>query len=83
MYLLKSVCYAVVDNVCKPLCLSSGRKDQMDEGLAGRRRQYEGQIHNLTKELNHYRTANLELSNKLRDVFGSVSQPKELPKGKV
>uniref|UniRef100_A0A3B5LTC1 Kinesin family member 7 n=1 Tax=Xiphophorus couchianus TaxID=32473 RepID=A0A3B5LTC1_9TELE len=56
-------------------------REQMDEGLAGRRRQYEGQIHNLTKELNHYRTANLELSNKLRDVFGSVSQPKELPKG--
>ncbi|PWA17304.1 hypothetical protein CCH79_00010459 [Gambusia affinis] len=55
-------------------------REQMDEGLAGRRRQYEGQIHNLTKELNHYRTANLELSNKLRDVFGSVSQPKELPK---
>ncbi|XP_054892935.1 kinesin-like protein kif7 [Poeciliopsis prolifica] len=55
-------------------------REQMDEGLAGRRRQYEGQIHNLTKELNHYRTANLELSSKLRDVFGSVSQPKELLK---
>uniref|UniRef100_A0A3B5M0W8 Kinesin family member 7 n=1 Tax=Xiphophorus couchianus TaxID=32473 RepID=A0A3B5M0W8_9TELE len=48
------------------------------ESLAGRRRQYEGQIHNLTKELNHYRTANLELSNKLRDVFASDAKPKNL-----
>ncbi|KAM9860489.1 LOW QUALITY PROTEIN: kinesin-like protein kif7 [Aulostomus maculatus] len=52
-------------------------REQMDEGLAGRQRQYEGWIHNLSKELNHYKAANLELSNKLREVCGSVSQPKE------
>lgn len=52
----------------------------MDEGLAGRQRQYEGQIHNLIKELNHFRAANLELSNKLRDLCGPVCQPKEHPK---
>uniref|UniRef100_A0A3Q2NXD5 Kinesin family member 7 n=1 Tax=Fundulus heteroclitus TaxID=8078 RepID=A0A3Q2NXD5_FUNHE len=57
-------------------------REQMDEGLAGRQRQYEGQIHNLIKELNHYRTTNLELSNKLRELCGSVGQPKEPPKGK-
>ncbi|MEQ2214451.1 hypothetical protein XENOCAPTIV_007746, partial [Xenoophorus captivus] len=56
---------------------------QMDEGLAGRQRQYEGQIQNLIKEINHHRTTNLELSNKLRELCGSVSQPKEHPKGKV
>ncbi|XP_035992427.1 kinesin-like protein kif7 [Fundulus heteroclitus] len=55
-------------------------REQMDEGLAGRQRQYEGQIHNLIKELNHYRTTNLELSNKLRELCGSVGQPKEPPK---
>uniref|UniRef100_A0A3Q1FFA8 Kinesin family member 7 n=1 Tax=Acanthochromis polyacanthus TaxID=80966 RepID=A0A3Q1FFA8_9TELE len=51
-------------------------------GLAGRQRQYEGWIHNLSKELNHYKAANLELSNKLREFCGSASQPKEHPKGK-
>ncbi|MEQ2288741.1 Kinesin-like protein kif7, partial [Ameca splendens] len=55
-------------------------REQMDEGLAGRQRQYEGQIHNLIKEINHHRTTNLELSNKLRELCGSVSQPKEHPK---
>uniref|UniRef100_A0A8C6UTQ1 Kinesin family member 7 n=1 Tax=Neogobius melanostomus TaxID=47308 RepID=A0A8C6UTQ1_9GOBI len=39
-------------------------RDQMDEGLAGRQRQYEGWIHNLHKELNHYKAANLELKGK-------------------
>ncbi|XP_015229046.1 PREDICTED: kinesin-like protein KIF7 [Cyprinodon variegatus] len=58
-------------------------REQLDEGLAGRQRQYEGHIHNLVKELNHCRTTNLELSNKLREICGSVSQPKEHPKGKV
>uniref|UniRef100_A0A8D0CZM0 Kinesin family member 7 n=1 Tax=Sander lucioperca TaxID=283035 RepID=A0A8D0CZM0_SANLU len=43
-----------------------------DEGLAGRQRQYEGWIHNLSKELNHYKAANLELSNKLREICGST-----------
>ncbi|XP_041844251.1 kinesin-like protein kif7 isoform X2 [Melanotaenia boesemani] len=55
-------------------------REQMDEGLAGRQRQYEGWIHNLKKELNHYKAANLELSNKMRELCGSVSQPKEHPK---
>ncbi|XP_074470332.1 kinesin-like protein kif7 isoform X2 [Sebastes fasciatus] len=52
-------------------------REQKDEGLAGRQRQYEGWIHNLSKELNHYKAANLELSNKLRELCGSVGQPKE------
>ncbi|KAM9825094.1 kinesin-like protein kif7 [Syngnathus typhle] len=52
-------------------------REQMDEGLAGRQRQYEGWIHGLSKELNHYKAANLELSNKLREFCGSSSQPKE------
>lgn len=55
--------------------------EQMDEGLAGRQRQYEGWIHNLSKELNHYKAANLELSNKLRELCASASQQKEHPKG--
>uniref|UniRef100_A0A8C1WUM2 Kinesin family member 7 n=1 Tax=Cyprinus carpio TaxID=7962 RepID=A0A8C1WUM2_CYPCA len=33
-------------------------REQMDEGLAGRQRQYEGLIHNLTKELNFCKIAN-------------------------
>uniref|UniRef100_A0A665SZD2 Kinesin motor domain-containing protein n=1 Tax=Echeneis naucrates TaxID=173247 RepID=A0A665SZD2_ECHNA len=57
-------------------------REQMDEGLAGRQRQYEGWIHNLSKELNHYKAVNLDLSNKLREFCGSVSQPKEHVKGK-
>nr|XP_019954441.1 PREDICTED: kinesin-like protein KIF7 isoform X1 [Paralichthys olivaceus]XP_019954442.1 PREDICTED: kinesin-like protein KIF7 isoform X1 [Paralichthys olivaceus] len=52
-------------------------REQMDEGLAGRQRQYEGWIHNLSKELNHFKAANVELSNKLRELCGSASQPKE------
>uniref|UniRef100_A0A665TK01 Kinesin motor domain-containing protein n=1 Tax=Echeneis naucrates TaxID=173247 RepID=A0A665TK01_ECHNA len=52
-------------------------REQMDEGLAGRQRQYEGWIHNLSKELNHYKAVNLDLSNKLREFCGSVSQPKD------
>uniref|UniRef100_A0A6Q2YZW9 Kinesin motor domain-containing protein n=1 Tax=Esox lucius TaxID=8010 RepID=A0A6Q2YZW9_ESOLU len=43
-------------------------REQIDEGLAGRQRQYEGWIHNLNKELSHLKTVNLELSNRLRDV---------------
>ncbi|KAM9817173.1 kinesin-like protein kif7 [Neosynchiropus ocellatus] len=54
-------------------------REQLDEGLAGRQRQYEGWIHNLSLELNHYKAANLELSNKLRDVH--VSQSKEPTRG--
>ncbi|KAF7656442.1 hypothetical protein LDENG_00041100 [Lucifuga dentata] len=52
-------------------------REQMDEGLAGRQRQYEGWIHNLSKELNHYKAANLELSNKVRELCSSANQPKE------
>ena len=55
----------------------------MDEGLAGRQRQYEGWIHNLSKELNHYKTANLELSNWFRELCGNTSQPMEQGKGNV
>uniref|UniRef100_A0A4W6C5W4 Kinesin family member 7 n=1 Tax=Lates calcarifer TaxID=8187 RepID=A0A4W6C5W4_LATCA len=47
-------------------------REQIDEGLAGRQRQYEGWIHNLSKELNHYKATNVELSNKLRELCGSV-----------
>uniref|UniRef100_A0A8C8FD78 Kinesin motor domain-containing protein n=1 Tax=Oncorhynchus tshawytscha TaxID=74940 RepID=A0A8C8FD78_ONCTS len=56
-------------------------REQMDEGLAGRQRQYEGWIHNLSKELNHYKTANLELSNRFRELCGNTSQPMEQGKG--
>ncbi|XP_070683662.1 kinesin-like protein kif7 [Pempheris klunzingeri] len=52
-------------------------REQIDEGLAGRQRQFEGWIHNLSKELNHYKAANLELSNKLRELCSSASQPKD------
>ncbi|KAM8893627.1 kinesin-like protein kif7 isoform 2-T3 [Spinachia spinachia] len=52
-------------------------REQIDEGLAGRQRQYEGWIHNLSKELTHYKTANLELSNKLRELCGSGFQTKD------
>uniref|UniRef100_A0A3P8VAL4 Kinesin family member 7 n=1 Tax=Cynoglossus semilaevis TaxID=244447 RepID=A0A3P8VAL4_CYNSE len=45
-------------------------RDQMDEGLAGRQRQFEVWIHNLSKELNHYKAANVELNNKVRELCG-------------
>uniref|UniRef100_A0A8C5I8T6 Kinesin motor domain-containing protein n=1 Tax=Gouania willdenowi TaxID=441366 RepID=A0A8C5I8T6_GOUWI len=57
-------------------------REQIDEGLAGRQRQYEGWIHNLSKELNHYKAANLELSTRLRELCSSATQQKETPKGK-
>lgn len=56
-------------------------REQMDEGLAGRQRQFEGWIHNLSKELNHYKAANLELSTKLRELCGAANQAKEHTKG--
>ncbi|XP_030622220.1 kinesin-like protein kif7 [Chanos chanos] len=56
-------------------------REQMDEGLAGRQRQYEGLIHSLTKELSHYKAVNQELSNKLREMCGQTSQPGEQGKG--
>lgn len=46
----------------------------MDEGLAGRQRQYEGLIHNLSKELNLYKAANQDLNNKIRDMCGLGDQ---------
>lgn len=49
-------------------------RDQMDEGLAGRQRQYEGLIHNLSKELNLYKAANQDLNNKIRDMCGLGDQ---------
>uniref|UniRef100_A0A4W4G963 Kinesin motor domain-containing protein n=1 Tax=Electrophorus electricus TaxID=8005 RepID=A0A4W4G963_ELEEL len=45
-----------------------------DEGLAGRQRQYEGLIHNLSKELSLCKAANLELSDKIRDMCGPTCQ---------
>uniref|UniRef100_A0A8C4GFV7 Kinesin family member 7 n=1 Tax=Dicentrarchus labrax TaxID=13489 RepID=A0A8C4GFV7_DICLA len=57
-------------------------REQIDEGLAGRQRQFEGWIHNLTKELNHYKAANLELSNKLRDMEKLNRCPEDIPGGR-
>uniref|UniRef100_A0A8C3B1D1 Kinesin family member 7 n=1 Tax=Cyclopterus lumpus TaxID=8103 RepID=A0A8C3B1D1_CYCLU len=51
-------------------------REQIDEGFAGRQRQYEGWIRNLSMELTHYKTANLELSNKLRELCGVSSMEK-------
>ncbi|XP_072516812.1 kinesin-like protein kif7 [Salminus brasiliensis] len=56
-------------------------RDQMDEGLAGRQRQYEGLIHNLSKELNLCKAANQELNNKIKDMCGSVGQSGDQSKG--
>uniref|UniRef100_A0AAX7VCI5 Kinesin motor domain-containing protein n=1 Tax=Astatotilapia calliptera TaxID=8154 RepID=A0AAX7VCI5_ASTCA len=55
-------------------------REQMDEGLLGRQRQYEGWILNLSRELNHYKAANVELNNKLRELCGSSTQPKDMEK---
>ncbi|KAL7866790.1 hypothetical protein AOLI_G00146040 [Acnodon oligacanthus] len=55
--------------------------DQMDEGLAGRQRQYEGLIHSLSKELNMYKAANQELSNKIKDMCGPTVQSGDQSKG--
>ncbi|XP_036442928.1 kinesin-like protein kif7 isoform X1 [Colossoma macropomum] len=56
-------------------------RDQMDEGLAGRQRQYEGLIHNLSKELNMCKAANQELSNKIKDMCGPTGQSGDQSKG--
>lgn len=55
--------------------------EQIDEGLAGKQRQFEGWIHNLNKELNHYKAVNVELSSKLKEFCGSAIQQKEHVKG--
>lgn len=58
--------------------------EQIDEGLAGKQRQYEGWIHNLSKELNHYKAANLELNTRLKEVCSSVNQqPRDPAKGNI
>uniref|UniRef100_A0A671KVD2 Kinesin-like protein kif7 n=1 Tax=Sinocyclocheilus anshuiensis TaxID=1608454 RepID=A0A671KVD2_9TELE len=56
-------------------------REQMDEGLAGRQRQYEGLIHNLSKELNFCKIANQELNIKLREICGPVNHAGEQSKG--
>lgn len=66
----------------KQTCVLSRPTEQIDEGLAGKQRQFEGWIHNLTKELNHYKAVNMELSNKLKESSGSAGQQKEHMKGK-
>lgn len=62
-------------------CLFVVSAEQMDEGLAGRQRQYEGLIHNLGKELNLCRAANQELSSKLREMRSPVNQAGDQSKG--
>ncbi|XP_052417964.1 kinesin-like protein kif7 [Carassius gibelio] len=56
-------------------------REQMDEGLAGRQRQYEGLIHSLSKELNFCKIANQELNIKLREMCGPVNHAGEQSKG--
>uniref|UniRef100_A0A8C2C9X1 Kinesin family member 7 n=1 Tax=Cyprinus carpio TaxID=7962 RepID=A0A8C2C9X1_CYPCA len=56
-------------------------REQMDEGLAGRQRQYEGLIHSLSKELNFCKIANQELNIKLREMCGLVNHAGEQSKG--
>ncbi|XP_059362676.1 kinesin-like protein kif7 [Carassius carassius] len=56
-------------------------REQMDEGLAGRQRQYEGLILNLSKELDFCKIANQELNIKLREICGPVSHAGEQNKG--
>lgn len=67
---------------CVSFCVLSPPTEQIDEGLAGKQRQFEGWIHNLNKELNHYKAVNMELSNKLKEFSGSAGQQKEHIKGK-
>ncbi|KAG5263865.1 hypothetical protein AALO_G00269490 [Alosa alosa] len=67
-------------------------REQMDEGLAGRQRQYETLIHNLSKELSHCKAANQELlshckpanqelSMRHREPCGPIGQLGEPPRG--
>lgn len=75
-----SICTATFVFLCLRVCPT----EQIDEGLAGKQRQYEGWIHNLSKELNHYKAANLELSNRLRELCGSLNQqPRDHSKGNI
>ncbi|XP_043533223.1 kinesin-like protein kif7 [Chiloscyllium plagiosum] len=53
-------------------------RGQMDEGIAGSQRQYEGWIQMLEKELVWYKRANHELNTKLRELSSYlVNQPAE------
>ncbi|XP_028812972.1 kinesin-like protein kif7 isoform X2 [Denticeps clupeoides] len=56
-------------------------REQMDEGLAGRQRQYEGLIHSLSKELSHCKAANQELSSRLWEACGPALHQVEQPRG--
>ncbi|XP_059926837.1 kinesin-like protein kif7 isoform X2 [Gadus macrocephalus] len=56
-------------------------REQMDEGLAGRQRQYEGWIHSLNTELNHFKASNLELSGRLRELAAPSGQPRDYTRG--
>uniref|UniRef100_A0A8C4ZXL7 Kinesin family member 7 n=1 Tax=Gadus morhua TaxID=8049 RepID=A0A8C4ZXL7_GADMO len=56
-------------------------REQMDEGLAGRQRQYEGWIHSLSTELNHFKASNLELSGRLRELAAPSGQPRDYTRG--
>ncbi|XP_063046031.1 kinesin-like protein kif7 [Engraulis encrasicolus] len=59
-------------------------REQMDEGLAGRQRQYETVIHNLNKELSHCKAANQELSLRHREPCGPISsQHGDTPRGQA
>lgn len=90
-HLLCSILKNLPSTICSltffiPVCVCVGARptEQIDEGLAGKQRQYEGWIHNLSKELNHYKTANLELSNRLRELCGSLNQqPRDHSKGNI
>lgn len=78
-----SICSERYVSVLKLFASPGVLTEQMDEGLAGRQRHYEGCINNISKELSQYKAANLELSCKLRELCGSTSQPKEHHKGQV
>ena len=63
------------------VCVCSPSPEQMDEGLAGRQRQYEGWIHSLSTELNHFKASNLELSGRLRELAAPSGQPRDYTRG--
>ncbi|XP_031442714.1 kinesin-like protein kif7 [Clupea harengus] len=56
-------------------------REQMDEGLAGRQRQYEVLIHNLSKELSHCKAANQELLNHCKPANQELSMRHREPCG--
>ncbi|KAL2077069.1 hypothetical protein ACEWY4_026573 [Coilia grayii] len=58
-------------------------REQMDEGLAGRQRQYETLIHNLSKELSHCKAANQELLNHCKSANQELSMRHREPCGPI